>query len=273
MMQVVLNLGADANLRTKTVLIRWHEGDDDGTSVSGWYVDSIVLSNAMIPTVCATGTGSVTASNNGPVCATGTLNLSASYSQDGGIYLWSGPNGFSSSLRNPSIPNATTAAPGTYTVTLTSAGSGVASNTTNATVIAAGQACSDGNACTSGETYQGGACAGGTVAPPPPATTGLLWSSKTLMSWTPSPGTAFYDVVRGVVSTLRSAKSFTPSVSACIANNVGGTTASDAAVPAAADANWYLVRGAGSCGNGTYNDGTQAGSRDAGINASANACP
>lgn len=56
-----------------------------------------------------------TASNNGPVCEGSTLYLISS----GGIaYLWTGPNGYSSTIQNPSIPGATSLMSGTYTVTV-----------------------------------------------------------------------------------------------------------------------------------------------------------
>ncbi|KIA85152.1 PKD-like domain-containing protein [Flavobacterium sp. AED] len=61
-----------------------------------------------------------TAGSNSPQCAGSTLNLTAS----GGIsYSWTGPNGFTSTSQNPSITNVTTAASGTYTVTVTDANS------------------------------------------------------------------------------------------------------------------------------------------------------
>ncbi len=56
-----------------------------------------------------------TASSNSAICTGSTLNLTAG----GGInYVWSGPNSFSNSNQNPSITNATTAAGGLYTVTV-----------------------------------------------------------------------------------------------------------------------------------------------------------
>jgi hypothetical protein len=60
------------------------------------------------PTIPVTG-------NNGPLVAGQTLQLTAS-SSPGASYSWSGPNGFSSSLQNPVIPNITAAAAGTYNV-------------------------------------------------------------------------------------------------------------------------------------------------------------
>jgi hypothetical protein len=58
------------------------------------------------------------AGNNGPILAGNTLNLTAS-TVSGGTYNWTGPNGFTSTSQNPSIPNATSAASGAYGVTVT----------------------------------------------------------------------------------------------------------------------------------------------------------
>ncbi|HVO52064.1 MAG TPA: choice-of-anchor tandem repeat GloVer-containing protein, partial [Thermoanaerobaculia bacterium] len=76
-----------------------------------------------------------TAGNNGPVCAGSSLQLTAS-TIAGAAYAWTGPNGFSSTLQNPSIASATAAASGTYSVTATVAGCTSAPATTVATVIA-----------------------------------------------------------------------------------------------------------------------------------------
>jgi beta-glucanase (GH16 family) len=59
-----------------------------------------------------------TASNNGPVSAGMTLSLSAS-TVPGATYLWTGPNGFTSTNQNPSIANVTTDAAGLFSVTAT----------------------------------------------------------------------------------------------------------------------------------------------------------
>lgn len=56
-------------------------------------------------------------SSNTPICNNTTLNLSAS---GGDSYAWTGPNGFSSTLQNPSIPNATSINSGTYFCIITS---------------------------------------------------------------------------------------------------------------------------------------------------------
>ncbi|HRG57864.1 MAG TPA: YCF48-related protein [Bacteroidia bacterium] len=58
--------------------------------------------------------GDISASNNGPICEGAPLTLTAS-TIAGASYLWTGPNGFSSSQQNPTL-TATTAMSGSYTV-------------------------------------------------------------------------------------------------------------------------------------------------------------
>jgi len=67
-----------------------------------------------------------------PVCAGNTLSLSGS-ATGATSWSWTGPNGFSSTLQNPSISNVTTANAGTYTLIASNA-CGSASVTTNVTV-------------------------------------------------------------------------------------------------------------------------------------------
>jgi gliding motility-associated-like protein len=74
-----------------------------------------------------------TASSNSPICAGSTLNLSTPL-VGGASYSWTGPNGFSSPLQNPSIGSATIAATGTYSVTVTVGGCTSAAGTTAVTV-------------------------------------------------------------------------------------------------------------------------------------------
>ncbi|MEW6470004.1 MAG: PKD domain-containing protein [Bacteroidota bacterium] len=77
-----------------------------------------------------------TAGSNSPICAGQTLNLTAS-NIVGATYNWSGPNGFTSTQQNPSIPNATVAATGTYSVTATVNGCTGPAGTVTVTVTAA----------------------------------------------------------------------------------------------------------------------------------------
>ena len=60
------------------------------------------------------------ASPNDTICAGGTINLNASGTTVN-TWAWVGPNSFTSTQQNASIPNATAAATGTYTVTASNA--------------------------------------------------------------------------------------------------------------------------------------------------------
>jgi gliding motility-associated-like protein len=74
-----------------------------------------------------------TASSNSPVCTGNTINLTATTVANV-TYSWTGPNSFTSTLQNPSIPNATIANAGTYSVTVTSTVNGCTS-TTSTTMV------------------------------------------------------------------------------------------------------------------------------------------
>ncbi len=75
------------------------------------------------------------ASNNGPICANQMLQLTAS--GPSGDYRWTGPNGFTSTVQNPTIPNVTTAAAGTYSATVTLGGCTSQAGTTTVSINAA----------------------------------------------------------------------------------------------------------------------------------------
>ncbi|MBM3165427.1 MAG: gliding motility-associated C-terminal domain-containing protein [Bacteroidetes bacterium] len=77
------------------------------------------------------GAAQVTATSNSPVCSGSTIQLNTSAQ---GTYSWTGPNGFTSSLQNPTIPNATAANAGTYTVTVNLGGGCIGTATTTVTV-------------------------------------------------------------------------------------------------------------------------------------------
>ncbi|MCS6905702.1 MAG: fibronectin type III domain-containing protein [Bacteroidia bacterium] len=100
------------------------------------------------------GVGNISAGNNSPICAGNTLVLTVTGSSEG-TYLWQGPNGFTSTLPNPIISNATTASSGIYTVTLQSAFCGSASATT---VVVVNPSIEEIRA-----TNNGPACAGATI--------------------------------------------------------------------------------------------------------------
>lgn len=76
-----------------------------------------------------------TASNGGPYCEGATIALSTP-AVSGATYSWTGPEGFTSAQQNPTIPSATTARAGTYSVTVTVDGLTSAPGTTTVVVHA-----------------------------------------------------------------------------------------------------------------------------------------
>jgi len=57
--------------------------------------------------------------NNGPLCVGQTLILTVTNPTNGATYHWTGPNGFTSTTMNPTIPNVTTANAGVYSLSIT----------------------------------------------------------------------------------------------------------------------------------------------------------
>jgi gliding motility-associated-like protein len=64
-------------------------------------------------------TSSSSITSNSPVCINSSIQLNAT---PGAIYNWTGPNGFTSTLQNPTIPNATSVNSGTYTCQISGLG-------------------------------------------------------------------------------------------------------------------------------------------------------
>lgn len=60
------------------------------------------------------GTGTATPTNTGPYCVGQTIQLNSPVASS---YSWTGPNGFTSTIQTPTIPNATALDAGTYTLT------------------------------------------------------------------------------------------------------------------------------------------------------------
>lgn len=76
-------------------------------------------------------TSSGMVSSNSPVCTNSTIQLNAT---GGTTYNWTGPNGFTSNLQNPTIPNATAANAGTYICQVSGTGACDGSFTVNVVV-------------------------------------------------------------------------------------------------------------------------------------------
>ncbi|OYU65331.1 MAG: hypothetical protein CFE22_14410 [Cytophagaceae bacterium BCCC1] len=73
------------------------------------------------------------ATSDSPVCFNSSLNLVGT-SVSGTIFSWTGPNGFTSNLQNPSITNTTLANGGIYTLTVTDGTACSASATTSVVI-------------------------------------------------------------------------------------------------------------------------------------------
>ena len=69
------------------------------------------------------------ASNDGPYCVGETIYLTVT-TQAGATYSWTGPNGFTSTVQNPTIPNCTYEMGGTYTCVTTVDGQTTSGSTT-----------------------------------------------------------------------------------------------------------------------------------------------
>ncbi len=88
------------------------------------YSSQFIVNNDPTPTP--------TASNSGPICIGGDVNLTAS-NISGATYSWTGPNGFTSNLQNPTLNNSSISMAGTYRVTATVNGCTSAEATTDVT--------------------------------------------------------------------------------------------------------------------------------------------
>src|SRR5574343_574753 len=126
-----------------------------------------------------------TATNTGPYCAGSTIQLNGG---GGGTYSWTGPNGFTSTLQNPTIPSATTAASGDYTLTIT-VGACTSTATTTVTVNAAATANAniDQTVCAGGSITLAGSVGGGATSGTWTAPTGTFSNATSLTStYTPT---------------------------------------------------------------------------------------
>lgn len=113
------------------------------------------------------------------------------------------------------------------------------------------------------------------AVPPGPLTSLTLRSDAPVVEWTPVATAQSYDVVYGDIATLRgSGGDFTAATRGCIAAGTASTTATFITAPAVGEALWILARADNCAGAGTYDSGaaSQAGSRDAGIDASPYSC-
>ncbi len=100
--------GANLNVNVTTT----GDGESGSWASLGCVDDPPTIFSAIV--LCC----SATATNTGPYCPGATIQLNGT---GGGTYSWTGPNGFTSSLQNPTLP-ATTAASGVYTLSINNGG-------------------------------------------------------------------------------------------------------------------------------------------------------
>ncbi|MDQ3280671.1 MAG: carboxypeptidase regulatory-like domain-containing protein, partial [Acidobacteriota bacterium] len=207
------------------------------TAASGTYSVTITVSN------CTSAAGSTivavnaipstpVASNGGPYCENGTIALSTP-AVTGATYAWTGPNGFTSASRTPTLA-ATLANAGSYSVTVTvnsctsSAGSTtVVVNATPATPVAS-----------NGGPY----CENGTIALSTPAVSGATYS------WTGPNGFTSTSRTPTRTATLANAGSYSVTVTV---NNCTSAAGSTTVVVNAAPATPVASNDGPYCENGT----------------------
>src|SRR5450759_3035240 len=114
------------------------------------------------------------AGSNSPVCEGNIINLTSS---GGTGYSWSGPNGFTSSVQNPSIPIANPAMSGAYKVTVTAATGCTNTNTTSIIVNALPTASITITDNSEIENNDGIICNGATATLTASGGTSYIWSS------------------------------------------------------------------------------------------------
>lgn len=95
-------------------------GGSSLTPAGGTCTQGFQVGNGLVIITYVAGSTIVTASNTGPYCVGNQISINAATGSP--TYAWSGPNGFTSSLQNPTIPNATAAMAGVYTVTYDAGG-------------------------------------------------------------------------------------------------------------------------------------------------------
>ncbi len=159
-----------------------------------------------------------TASNGGPYCEGATIAL-ATPTVSGATYTWTGPNGFTSALQNPTRSNVTTADAGTYSVTITVNGCTSAAGTTNVVVNA--------TPATPTATNGGPYCTGATIQLSTPAVSGATYS------WTGPSG--FTSSQQNPTATDAGTYFVTITVSGCT-SAAGSTTVVVNPIPAAPSA-------------------------------------
>ncbi len=143
------------------------------TTNGGNYIVTVTnaagCTNTAVTNVIVNPTPVVVIGSNSPVCLNSPINLT---SNGGTGYSWSGPNAFSSTTQNPTIPSASTANAGVYTVTVTSAAGCTNTGTVSVSVLTP----------TTSATNGGPFCAGQTITLTTPAAGSYTWTGPNAFS-------------------------------------------------------------------------------------------
>lgn len=131
------------------VLYNWTGPDSFTSSIQNPTLATTVLSSGVYSVVssfsgCASpmATASITVnsipstptiSSNSPICATQNLQLNSAF-VSGATYNWTGPNGFTSAIQNPTVTGASTLSAGVYSLSLSVSGCSSFGGTTSVTV-------------------------------------------------------------------------------------------------------------------------------------------
>ena len=131
------------------------DGDNAGTYTATLTNTTTGCSVSAGTVVAVNALPTLNASNNGPYCEGSTITLSAN-GTGGTVYAWSGPNGYTANVANPTIANSTTANAGTYNVTLTNPTTGCSTEASTVVAVNAAPTVTASNT--------GAYCAGQTIA-------------------------------------------------------------------------------------------------------------
>ena len=166
-------------------------------------------------TNCSIVNCGVTASNTGPYCVGQTVTLNAATTNTTATtYAWTGPNGFTGTGQNVTIPNSTLAAAGVYSVTGTTGGTVTCAATTTVVI----------NSSTPPTVTSATVCAGSTgTLTAAPAAGSYTWNTgATTYTMTDNPPTTTVYTVTGGAGTCTSTATGTITVVANPSITVNG---------------------------------------------------
>lgn len=195
---VISGAGTFSNIHNPTATV---SGLTIGNNVFAWtiYTDGCHSSTDQVTINTSSAPPAPAISSNTPLCEGGTLNLSTP-AVSGATYSWIGPNGFNSTLQNPTIPAATASNSGLYSLQIAvgSCLSATGSSTITIDQAATANAGPNVNSCNGAPVNLSGSVSG--------SASSAMWSStgtgsfnnpaSLTATYTPSPA----DIMAGTVT-------------------------------------------------------------------------